>query len=54
MNGPKAIGGVYTIVTNRSVLSIHGLGAIVKVVTQKGYVPSMYGDEHAHAAPGGL
>lgn len=53
MNGPKALGGVYAIATNRGVTSIDGLKAIVEEVKQKGHVPSMHGDDHAHPAPMG-
>jgi len=53
MNGPKTLGGVYAIATNRGVTDIDGLKAIVEEVKQKGHVPSMHGDDHAHPAPMG-
>jgi len=53
MDGPKALGGVYSIATNRGVTDIDGLKAIVEEVKMKGFIPSCHGDEHAHPAPMG-
>jgi len=53
MNGPKTLGGVYAIATNRGVTDIDGLKKIVEEVKQAGHVPSMHGDDHAHPAPMG-
>jgi len=53
MNGPKTLGGVYAIATNRGVTSIDGLKNIVEEVKQNGHVPSVHGDDHAHPAPMG-
>jgi len=53
MDGPKALGGVYAITTNRGVTDIDGLKAVVDEVKSKGFVPSVHGDDHAHPAPMG-
>lgn len=53
MNGPKALGGVYALATNRGVTDIGGLKAICKEVITAGHVPSCHGDGHAHPAPMG-
>jgi len=53
MDGPKTLGGVYAIATNRGVTDIDGLKLIVKEVIEKGHVPSVHGDDHAHPAPMG-
>jgi len=53
MNGPKTLGGVYAIATNRGVTDIHGLKEIVEEVKKSGHVPSVHGDDHAHPAPMG-
>jgi len=53
MDGPKALGGVYAITTNRGVTDIDGLKAVVDEVKAKGFVPSIHGDDHAHPAPMG-
>jgi len=53
MDGPKSLGGVYAIATNRSVTDLDGLRAVVKEVIDSGYVPSVHGDDHAHPAPMG-
>jgi len=53
MNGPKALGGVYSLATNRGVTSIEGLKAICKEVITAGHIPSCHGDEHAHPEPMG-
>jgi len=53
MDGPKTLGGVYSIATNRGVTTIEGLKKIVEEVKSKGSVPSVHGDDHAHPAPMG-
>mmetsp|Transcript_16104 Transcript_16104/g.20038 ORF Transcript_16104/g.20038 Transcript_16104/m.20038 type:complete len:422 (+) Transcript_16104:253-1518(+) len=53
MDGPKSLGGVYAIATNRGVTDLDGLKAIVKEVKELGHIPSCHGDEHAHPAPMG-
>ena len=53
MDGPKTLGGVYAIATNRGVTDIDGLKLIVKEVIEKGHVPSVHGDDHTHPAPMG-
>lgn len=53
MDGPKALGGVYAITTNRGVTDIDGLKKVVEEVKSKGFVPSVHGDDHAHPAPMG-
>eukprot|EP00586_Coscinodiscus_wailesii_P015707 CAMPEP_0172498270 /NCGR_PEP_ID=MMETSP1066-20121228/111449_1 /TAXON_ID=671091 /ORGANISM="Coscinodiscus wailesii, Strain CCMP2513" /LENGTH=443 /DNA_ID=CAMNT_0013271487 /DNA_START=26 /DNA_END=1357 /DNA_ORIENTATION=+ len=53
MDGPKSLGGVYAIATNRGVTDVGGLKNIVMEVKSKGYIPSVHGDEHAHPAPMG-
>jgi hypothetical protein len=53
MNGPKSLGGVYALATNRGVTTTEGLKAICKEVITAGHVPSCHGDEHAHPAPMG-
>eukprot|EP00957_Ditylum_brightwellii_P017032 1284650-Ditylum_brightwellii.AAC.1 len=53
MDGPKALGGVYSIATNRGVTDIEGLKKICEEVKKCGSVPSCHGDEHAHPAPMG-
>mmetsp|Transcript_4567 Transcript_4567/g.6940 ORF Transcript_4567/g.6940 Transcript_4567/m.6940 type:complete len:242 (-) Transcript_4567:191-916(-) len=53
MDGPKSLGGVYAIATNRGVTDIEGLKKICEEVKEKGSVPSCHGDEHAHPAPMG-
>jgi hypothetical protein len=53
MNGPKALGGVYAIATNRGVRDLKGLKEIVKEVNATGMIASCHGDEHAHPAPMG-
>ena len=53
VNGLKALGGVYTIVTNRGLLSIDELKAIIEEVKQKWHGLSMHGDELAHSTPMG-
>jgi len=53
MDGPKTLGGVYAIATNRGVTSIDGLKKIVEEVKAKGSIPSVHGDDHAHPAPMG-
>jgi len=53
MNGPKTLGSVYAIATNRGVTDIDGLKRIVEEVKQKGHAPSVHGDDHAHPAPMG-
>lgn len=53
MDGPKSLGGVYAIATNRDVTDIDGLKAIVSEVKAKGHIPSVHGDEHAHPSPMG-
>lgn len=53
MNGPKTLGGVYAIATNRGVTTIAGLKKIVKEVIAAGHIPSCHGDEHAHPEPMG-
>mmetsp|Transcript_41902 Transcript_41902/g.98205 ORF Transcript_41902/g.98205 Transcript_41902/m.98205 type:complete len:433 (-) Transcript_41902:273-1571(-) len=53
MDGPKSLGGVYAIATNRGVTDLEGLKAIVEEVKSKGHIPSVHGDDHAHPAPMG-
>jgi len=53
MDGPKALGGVYAIATNRDVTDINGLKAIVEEVKSKGFIPSCQGDENADPATRG-
>lgn len=53
MNGPKSLGGVYAIASNRGVTTLEGIKEICKEVKDKGHVPSCHGDEHAHPAPMG-
>jgi len=53
MDGPKSLGGVYAIATNRGVTDLEGLKKIVEEVKSKGSVPSVHGDDHAHPAPMG-
>lgn len=47
MNGPKALGGLYAIASDRGVRHADGLQEIVNEVREKGYVPSVHGDSHA-------
>jgi len=51
-HGPKSLGGVYAIATNRGVTDLKGLTEIVEEVKKVGFVPSVHGDDHAH--PGGM
>jgi len=53
MNGPKTLGGVYAIASNRGVTDIDGLKKIVQEVKRNGHNPSVHGDDHAHPAPMG-
>merc|ERR1712157_201646 len=53
MDGPKTLGGVYAIATNRGVTSVAGLKEIVKEVKEAGFTPSCHGDGHAHPSPMG-
>ena len=48
MDGPKSLGGVYAITTNRGITDVDGLKKVVEEVKAKGYVPSVHGDDHAH------
>lgn len=47
MTGPKMLGGIYAIASMRNVTDAAGLAGIVSEVREKGYVPSVHGDEHA-------
>ncbi|MEO0478082.1 MAG: cadmium-containing carbonic anhydrase [Planctomycetota bacterium] len=47
MAGPKMLGGVYAIASMRNVTDAAGLAGIVNEVREKGYIPSVHGDEHA-------
>jgi len=47
MRGPKALGGVYAIAATRGVTDLPGLAKITEEVCQKGFVPSVHGDDCA-------
>ena len=53
MDGPKTLGGVYAITTNRDINDIDGLKKVVQEVKAKVYVPSVHGDDCAHPSPMG-
>ena len=48
MRGPKVLGGIYGIAAARGVLDEDGLHAILTEVKERGYTPSVHGDEFAH------
>jgi len=47
MKGPKMPGGIYAIADNRGVTTTEGLMQICKEVSEKGYKPSVHGDENS-------
>lgn len=49
MRGPKMLGGIYAIASIRGVTEAGALAKIVEEVKDKGYVPSVHGDDHKHA-----
>lgn len=53
MRGPKTLGGVYAVVASRGKRDLESLKAAVKEVAEKGYVPSVHGDDHSDPAPMG-
>ena len=53
MNGPKALGGLYAIASLRGVQDLVGLGNIVREIKDKGFTPSVHGDDHADPSPMG-
>lgn len=50
MRGPKTLGGVYAVVASRGQLDLESLKKAVGEVAEKGFVPSVHGDDHAEPA----